>query len=81
MLVLTRKGQESVVVGGAGGFERLLKITVLEIQGNKVRLGFEVDGTVPIHRAEVWERIRVAQMNGDCDREPRKIEDHAVSVG
>ena len=34
---------ESVVVGGADGFERLLKVTVLEINGGKVRLGFEVD--------------------------------------
>jgi carbon storage regulator len=58
MLVLTRKTQESVVVGGAVGFERMLKVTVLEINGMKVRLGFEVDKDVPVHRAEVWERIR-----------------------
>ena len=29
MLVLSRKNQESVVVGGSGGFERVLKVTVL----------------------------------------------------
>ena len=58
MLVLTRKLQESVVVGGAVGFERMLKVTVLEINGMKVRLGFEVDKDIPVHRAEVWERIR-----------------------
>ena len=46
------------MVGGAAGFERVLKITVLEIQGGKVRLGFEVDADVPVHRLEVWERIR-----------------------
>jgi carbon storage regulator len=57
MLVLTRKAQESVVVGGTEGFDRLLKVTVLEIQGGKVRLGFEVDADVPVHRQEVWERI------------------------
>jgi carbon storage regulator CsrA len=34
-----------------------MKITVLDIQGAKVRLGFEVDPAVPVHRAEVWERI------------------------
>lgn len=60
MLVLTRKNLESVVVGGAGGFERLLKVTVLEIQGCRVRLGFEVDASVPIHRLEVWERLQAA---------------------
>jgi carbon storage regulator CsrA len=50
MLVLTRKCQEAVVVGGTVGFERLLKVTVLEIRGSKVRLGFEVDAEVPVHR-------------------------------
>jgi carbon storage regulator CsrA len=57
MLVLSRKNQESVVVGGATGFERLCRVTVLEICGGRVKLGFEVDADVPVHRAEVWERI------------------------
>jgi carbon storage regulator len=57
MLVLTRKSQEAVVVGGSVGFEHMLKVTVLEIDGGKVRLGFEVDRGVPVHRWEVWERI------------------------
>ncbi len=57
MLVLTRKGRESVIVGGSAGFERMLKVTVLEIEGGRVRLGFEVDSDVPVHREEVWARI------------------------
>jgi carbon storage regulator CsrA len=57
MLVLTRKNREAVVVGGAAGFERLLKVTVLEINSGNVRLGFEIDEGVPVHRLEVWERI------------------------
>jgi carbon storage regulator len=57
MLVLTRKMRESVVIGAVDRPERLLTVTVLEIRGAKVRLGFEVDGQVPVHRAEVWERI------------------------
>jgi carbon storage regulator CsrA len=61
MLVLSRKIQESVVVGGSDGFERLLKVTVLEIAFGKVRLGFEVDKEVPVHRSEVWERIHSAR--------------------
>ena len=60
MLVLSRRNQESVVVGGASGFERLLKVKVLEIKGEKVKLGFEVDPGIPVHRLEVWERIRTA---------------------
>jgi carbon storage regulator CsrA len=58
MLVLTRKSQESVVVGGSSGFERMLKVTVLEICHGKVRLGFDVDKEVPVHRLEVWEQIQ-----------------------
>ena len=57
MLILSRKNQESVVIGGADGFHRLFKVTVLDIAGGRVRLGFEVDADVPVHRAEVWERI------------------------
>jgi carbon storage regulator len=58
MLVLSRKSRESVVVGGSGSFERLLKVTVLDVAGGKVKLGFEVPADVPVHRLEVWERIR-----------------------
>ncbi len=61
MLVLTRKNRESVVVGGDDGFHRLLKVTVLEIAGGRVRLGFEVDAGVPVHRSEVWERIHASR--------------------
>jgi carbon storage regulator CsrA len=57
MLVLTRKSQQAVVVGGSKGFERLLKVTVLQIDHGQVRLGFEVDSEVPVHRLEVWERL------------------------
>ena len=57
MLVLTRKVQEAVVVGGTVGFERVVKVTVLEVIGGKVRLGFEADADVPVNREEVLERI------------------------
>ncbi len=57
MLVLSRRSQESVVIGGADGFHRLLKVTVLDIRGTQVKLGFEVDSGIPVHRLEVWERI------------------------
>lgn len=58
MLVLSRKNQESVVIGGSDGLHRLLKVTVLGIRGAIVKLGFEVDPDVPVHRLEVWERIQ-----------------------
>jgi carbon storage regulator len=58
MLVLTRKCQEAVVVSGADGLKIMLKVTVLGIERGKVRLGFEAAANVPVHRLEVWERIR-----------------------
>jgi carbon storage regulator len=58
MLVLSRRLQESIVVGGADGAEPILKVTVVEIKGGLVRLGFEADVDVPVHRLEVWERLR-----------------------
>ena len=65
MLVLSRKNQESVVIGGADGIHRLLKVTVVGIHGTNVKLGFEADSDVPIHRSEVWERIN---RNGQAER-------------
>lgn len=60
MLVLTRKKHESVVIGGSSGCERMCKVTVVEIDGGRVKLGFVVDADVPVHREEIWERIRSA---------------------
>ena len=57
MLVLSRRPEEAVVIGGSAAFERVLKVTVLEIKGSQVRLGFDVDADIPVHRWEVWERI------------------------
>ncbi len=65
MLVLSRKNQESVVIGGVDGFEQLFKVTVLNIQHGKVRLGFEVDPSVPVHRFEVWDRLRAKEPADD----------------
>jgi carbon storage regulator CsrA len=57
VLVLSRKTNESVVVGSADGLRRLLTVTVLEIRHGSVRLGFAADDDMPIHRSEVWDRL------------------------
>lgn len=64
MLVLSRKTHEAVMVGGGGLLQRLLKVTVLAIDCDKVKLGFEADSDIPVHRLEVWERI-CAEVRGD----------------
>jgi carbon storage regulator CsrA len=65
MLILSRKSSESVVVGDpADGREQVLVVTVLEINGCRVRLGFEVSDDVPVNRLEV------VQLNRSGSRTP-----------
>lgn len=65
MLVLTRKNRESVVIGRPEDLEVVLEITILEIEGGRVRLGFRADAKMPIHRREVWDRICNGHSAGD----------------
>ena len=74
MLVLSRRRLESVVVGSVDA-EPILKVTVLQIVGPNVRLGFEAGKEVSVHRWEVWERIRA---DGQRDS---PSEDPAAPVG
>ena len=52
MLVLSRKKNESIIINDD------ITITVVEIRGDKVRLGIEAPKTVTVHRQEVYERIK-----------------------
>lgn len=56
ILVLTRKECERITIG------KDIVLTVVEIRGGKVRLGFEAPRDIPIHRQEVWEE---SQQKGD----------------
>jgi carbon storage regulator len=52
MLVLTRKKGEAIVIGEG------VIVTVIEVRGDKVRLGIEASKETPIHRQEVYEAIQ-----------------------
>lgn len=54
MLVLSRKKSESILIGEG---EDLIEIVVVEIRGDKVRLGIQARPGIPIHRSEVWNKI------------------------
>ena len=69
-MVLSRKCQESVVVGGSDRPEAVLIVTVLEVRGGAVRLGFEAGKDVPVHRREVWERIHPGDRAAGATRGP-----------
>ena len=51
MLVLSRKKNESIVINND------ITIVVVEIRGDKVRLGVEAPKEVPVHRREVYDAI------------------------
>ena len=51
MLVLTRKKNESIVIND------VIKVTVVEIRGDKVRLGIEAPREIEVHRQEVYDQI------------------------
>ncbi len=51
MLVLSRKSGEGIVIG------RDITVTVLQVQGNRVKLGVAGPPAVPIHRQELHARI------------------------
>lgn len=52
MLVLSRQRDESIIIGDN------IVITVVDIRGDKVRLGIEAPRDVPVHRQEIYEAIQ-----------------------
>ena len=54
MLVLSRKKNESVVINDH------ITIVVVEIRGDKVRLGIEAPKDVPVHRKEIYDAIQAS---------------------
>ena len=64
MLVLSRQKDETIMIGDD------IEITVVDIRGDKVRLGINAPGEIPVHRKEVYDAIRrenlaAAGMNPD----------------
>lgn len=57
MLVLSRHRDESIMIGDD------VVITIVDIRGDKVRIGIEAPTDVPVHRQEVYEAIKSQQKN------------------
>lgn len=63
MLVLSRKRNETVVIN------KDITITIVEIRGDKVRLGIEAPTEVPVHRGEVFEALQRELARGSATNE------------
>jgi carbon storage regulator len=68
MLVLSRKKNESIVI------DDRIKIVVVEIRGDKVRLGVEAPKEVPVHRQEVYDAIKRSALEADSAPNPAEAE-------
>ena len=57
MLILTRKSDESIIIGNN------IKIKVLRVQGNQVHIGIDAPRELSVYREEIYEQIRKENVN------------------
>jgi len=69
MLVLSRKKNESIVINND------ITIVVVEIRGDKVRLGVEAPREVPVHRREVFDAIQRGQIEQGTASDTSSVEE------
>lgn len=65
MLVLSRQRDESIMIGDN------IVITIVDIRGDKVRLGIDAPTEIPVHRREVYEAIQRENLRAS-QLEPRE---------
>ena len=75
MLVLSRKKNESIVINND------IVVTVVEIRGDKVRLGIVAPKEVPVHRQEVYDAIHGSKDSVAPTPAPVVVEKSADSAG
>jgi len=64
MLILTRRVGETLMVGD------LIRLTVLGVKGNQVRIGINAPKEVAVHREEIWQRIHGKTDNATAEQTP-----------
>jgi carbon storage regulator len=70
MLVLTRKSNQSIMIGDD------VEVSVLAIMGEKVRIGIQAPRDVPVFRKEVY--LEIQQERGETPKDARKEVDAAL---
>lgn len=72
MLVLTRRANQSIMIGDD------VVVTVLEVRGDQVRIGIQAPRSVAVHREEVFAEL--AQANRAAARPPQTALDQLGSL-
>ena len=67
MLVLTRRANQSIMIGHE------IVVTVLEVRGDQVRLGIKAPRSIDVHREEIFAQLQ--QANRDAVRQDANVED------
>ena len=67
MLVLSRQKDESIMIGDN------VEIVIVDVRGDKVRLGITAPKEIPVHRREVYEAIQREKFQREEEEKGRKI--------
>ena len=73
MLVLQRKKNESIIIGD------IITVSVIEIRGDKVRIGIDAPQNVSVHREEIWLKIVRGQHADEPAEDPVPTLGHELS--
>jgi carbon storage regulator len=75
MLVLTRKPNQSIMIGND------IEVSVLSVVGEKVRIGIQAPQDVPVFRTEIYLEMHRQEPAGDANGEQVEVDDAVRELG